>query len=90
MDALSDQVQYWLMFNEPQIFVDHGYQIGKHAPFEKLPQKKIQAISRNVMLAHGKAVRVIRKYAKTLPQIGVASTCDMLLPVDGIAVKSTH
>ena len=82
VNAISDKVQYWLTFNEPQIFVGHGYQIGKHAPFEKLSQKELQNISRNVMLAHGRAVRVIRKYAKLSPKIGFASTCDVLLPLD--------
>ena len=83
VEAISDKVKYWLTFNEPQIFVGHGYQIGKHAPFEKLSQKELQNISRNVMLAHGRAVRVIKKYAKLSPKIGFASTCDVLLPLDG-------
>ena len=88
VEALSDKVNYWLTFNEPQIFVGHGYKIGVHAPFEKLSESDIQAISRNVMLAHGRAVRVIRKYAKTQPKVGFASTCGILLPVDGDEEKA--
>lgn len=88
VEALSDKVNYWLTFNEPQIFVGHGCKTGEHAPFEKLPESDIQDISRNVMLAHGRAVRVIRKYAKTQPKVGFASTCDILLPVDGDEEKA--
>ena len=40
------------------------------------------------MLAHGKAVKIIRKFAKQQPKIGFASTCDMLLPVDGDEEKA--
>lgn len=80
VDAISDKVKYWITFNEPQIFVGHGYKTGEHAPFEKLPENDIINISRNVMKAHGKAVRAIRKYSKKNPQIGFASTCDILLP----------
>lgn len=88
VEALSDKVKYWLTFNEPQIFIGHGYKIGEHAPFERVSEKEIQNMSRNVMFAHGRAVKVIRKYAKVKPQIGFASTCDILLPVDGDEEKA--
>lgn len=88
VDAISDKVKIWITFNEPQIFIGHGFQIGEHAPFEKLPQSEIKAMSRHVMLAHGRAVKAIRANAKQTPQIGFASTCDMLMPVDGNEEKA--
>ena len=51
-----------------------GYGTGEHSPFEKVSDREMQGISRNVMLAHGKAVKVIRDNAKILPQIGYAPT----------------
>lgn len=78
VDALSDKAQYWLTFNEPQCFVYLGYVSGVHAPFEKNCADEIQNISRNVMLAHGKAVKAIRAHAKKKPYIGFAPTAGEL------------
>ena len=88
VDAISDKVKYWLTFNEPQVFVGLGYVTGSHAPFEIVPEKELWNISRNVMLAHGRAVRTIRKYAKLTPKVGFAPTCEALLPLDGDEEKA--
>lgn len=74
IDALSDKVEYWLTFNEPQCFINMGYGTGEHAPFEKNCAAEMQNISRNVMLAHGRAVKVIREHAKMSPKVGFAPT----------------
>ena len=74
VDALSDKVRYWITFNEPQCFVNLGYKTGAHAPFEQNCESEIKNISRNVMLAHGRAAKVIRERAKTTPKIGFAPT----------------
>ncbi|MDD2970873.1 MAG: GH1 family beta-glucosidase [Lachnospiraceae bacterium] len=80
VDALSDRVTYWLTINEPQIFVDLGYRQGIFAPFEKHTRKELATISHHVLLAHGKAVSVIRKYAKKKPLIGLAPTGPTVIP----------
>ncbi len=73
VQALSDQVTYWITFNEPQMFIGMGYVMGKHAPFQKRMDMGYAAkLSRNVMLAHGEAVRTIRRYALTPAKIGLA------------------
>lgn len=72
VDALSDRVQYWMTLNEPQVFVGCGYAIGKFAPFQTLPVRDLAQISHNVLLSHGKAVKVIREHAKKKPIIGFA------------------
>ncbi len=77
---LSDRVTYWLTINEPECFVPCGYIDGTHAPFLKEPQS-VNLISRNVMLAHGKAVLAIRKYAKKQPKIGFAPAAFCLQPM---------
>ncbi len=64
VSALSDRVRYWITFNEPQCFVEYGYGWGAHAPFEKNSRTEVDKIARNVMLAHGKAVSLMRKIGK--------------------------
>lgn len=81
--ALSDTVQYWLTFNEPSIFVGLGYSAGVHAPFYQLPVRDIQTISRNIMLAHGRSVKAIRKYAQRTPKISFANATGVVMPVAG-------
>ena len=78
---LSDQVRYWVTFNEPQCIVSLGYENGVHAPFMKKPEA-IPAITRNILLAHGAAVRTIRKYAILPPLVGMAPTGTVVTPYD--------
>ena len=80
VDALSDRIQYWITFNEPQIFIQLGYKKGLFAPYEMHDIKDLVKISHNVLLAHGKAVRIIRKYARKKPQIGFAFTGPSAVP----------
>lgn len=80
VDALSDRVQYWMTFNEPQIFMQLGYKNGIFAPYEMHNRKDLAKMSHNILLAHGKAVRTIRKYSKTKPQIGSAFTAPSVIP----------
>ena len=82
VDALSDKVKYWITFNEPQCFVGGGYKDGWLAPFHNDNNYVIERITRNVMLAHGKAVDCIRKYAKQKPYIGFAPTASLIMPKD--------
>lgn len=64
VDALSDRVTYWMTINEPQVFIGCGYAIGKFAPFQKLPVRDLAQMCHNVLLAHGKTVKMIRECAK--------------------------
>jgi len=72
VDRLSDRVQHWFTFNEPQIFIGMGYQDGIHAPGERLDFRTVLTIGHNVLLAHGKAVQTIRSRAKSKAGIGYA------------------
>lgn len=72
VDALSDRVSCWMTINEPQVFIGCGYDIGKFAPFQTLPARDLAQMSHHVLLSHGKAVQVIRTYAKKKPTIGFA------------------
>jgi beta-glucosidase len=82
VNALSDRVRYWLTFNEYQIFVGLGYQLGILAPGVKLTDEELIKMSRNILLAHGRAVQEIRKNAKLPPKVGMAPTGDVYRPAD--------
>lgn len=80
--AISDRVKYWITLNEPQVFIGLGHFMGNHAPFIKLHNHDIIRASHNVLLAHGKAVRVIRKNARTEPVIGISLASACCTPYD--------
>ena len=86
VQALSDLVKYWITINEPQCFIGLGYNAGKHAPFLQLPEQ-ISAISRNVMLAHGRSVQTIRTYAKQAAMIGMAPTGGCAIPTSNTKLE---
>ena len=80
--ALSDRVKYWITLNEPQVFIGLGNFAANHAPFIKLHNHDIIMASNNVLLAHGKAVRAIRKNAVTKPVIGISFASSCCTPYD--------
>jgi beta-glucosidase len=85
VERLSDRVKYWMTFNEPQIFLGLGFQLGVHAPFEKRDTADLIHMTKNVLLAHGKAVKVIRENGKQKVFVGMAPTGDVYLPKEETA-----
>lgn len=79
VDALSDDVQYWMTFNEPQCFIMLAYVMGSHAPF-KHDVFTFRNHLRHMLLAHGKAVKLIRQHAKRKPIIGIAMASTTYIP----------
>ncbi|HBG25891.1 MAG: beta-glucosidase [Planctomycetes bacterium GWF2_41_51] len=79
-DKLSDRVTKWITMNEPQCFVGYGHVDGIHAPGDKLGTAQLIRIGHNALLAHGKAVRTIRAYAKKTPEIGYAPVGIVKIP----------
>lgn len=79
VDALSDQVQYWMTFNEPQCFLMLAYVAGQHAPFRHEVFTFKNHI-RHMLLAHGKAVKLIRETARRKPVIGIAMAATTYIP----------
>ncbi|MBP1592228.1 MAG: beta-glucosidase [Oscillospiraceae bacterium] len=80
VDALSDRVKYWITFNEPQVFIGLGHYLGTHAPFMKFHSCDITQMTHNVLLSHGKAVKVIRENAKIKPVVGFAFSTPCCTP----------
>lgn len=88
VNALSDEVQYWVTVNEPASFIGNGYLTGVHAPFENnlrdqsAAAKIMPELCKNVLLAHGKAVSAIRRRARRKPKIGMALNGRIISPAD--------
>jgi len=80
VDALSDQVKYWMTFNEPQCFIMLAYVTGSHAPFKHQVFSFRKHHLRNMLLAHGRCVKMIRERAKTKPVIGIAMASTTFIP----------
>lgn len=79
--SLGKKVKYWMTFNEPQLFIGAGLNAGVFAPFEKKSTEALMRISKNVYLAHGKAVRIIRKNCQN-SIVGMAPTGEIVIPRD--------
>jgi beta-glucosidase len=82
VDRLSDRVSHWITLNEPQCFIGFGHALGTNAPGLKLPAADCLAIGHHVLLAHGKAVSVLRSKAKSAPVIGWAPVGVTSVPHD--------
>ena len=85
VEALSPKVSWWMTVNEPMSFLMAGYIGGIHAPFERLvnPEdfRTVPAeLTKNVLLAHGRAVEAIRAHAVLPPHVGMALNGDCYFP----------
>ncbi|MFN8373442.1 MAG: GH1 family beta-glucosidase [Anaerolineae bacterium] len=62
--ALGDRVKHWITLNEPFIFSMLGHLFGTHAPgIQDMPNVAL-TVSHHALLAHGKAVPVLRANVK--------------------------
>lgn len=59
---LGDRVSSWMTLNEPQVFLGLGLQTGTHAPGDKLNFKEVLLAGHHALMAHGRAVQVIRSH----------------------------
>lgn len=86
LEALSDQVSVWMTLHEPAAFVGKGYMTGVYAPFETASAERRQSVqqlcrlTKNVLLAHGKAAAVIREKSVLPAQIGITVDGKLFLP----------
>ncbi len=80
--ALGDRVFAWMTFNEFQMFLGLGYRLGLHAPFQSgTSDERLIAMTRNLLLAHGRAVSVLRENCPGA-LVGLAPTGDCYIPRD--------
>ena len=76
---LGDRVKNWMTLNEPQIFITLGLQAGKHAPGFTLPIKDVLQAGHHALLAHGRAVKVLREHCPNA-NIGFAPQTPISFP----------
>lgn len=62
VNRLKDRVKFWTTLNEPWVSAFLGYQKGEHAPGVRDGRRALQ-VAHNLMVAHGKAMQVIRAQA---------------------------
>jgi beta-glucosidase len=60
---LDDRVPMWATLNEPWVIVQEGYVAGGHAPGRR-DWREAVAVSKNLLKAHGSAVRAYRARGK--------------------------
>ena len=80
-EALSDRVKWWITVNEPGCFIMNAYLQGVHAPFKR-DYLALSKLTRNCMLAHAEAVKVLRSCAKQPVKVGVAFSTGAYVPKD--------
>lgn len=87
VEKLSDRVKYWITLNEPQVIFELAHKRGDHAPGLKFAFRDVLNAVHNGLLAHGKAVQVIRTYSKQKANIGAAPVGIVNMP---LTEKTTH
>jgi beta-glucosidase len=70
--GLSDRVRHWITLNEPQVFLGAGHHEGRHAPGDRLGFAEVLRAGHHALLAHGRAVQVIRARTKRPALVGCA------------------
>lgn len=83
VEKLSDRVVNWITLNEPQCFIGFGHQTGRHAPGDRLDLPEVLQAGHHALLAHGKSVMAIRRYAKQKSRIGYAPVGVVRMPASG-------
>ncbi|MDR3514955.1 MAG: GH1 family beta-glucosidase [Azospirillaceae bacterium] len=78
VNRLGRRVRRWTTFNEPNVFVIHGYGNGVHAPGRRDRTAMFQALN-NVNRAHGLATTMMRAQGLGL-QVGIVITMTTYRP----------
>jgi beta-glucosidase len=73
---LGDRVRYWITQNEPWVISWLGYGLGLHAP-GRTDDADALASGHHILLAHGRAVEVLRRQA---------TTCNVGLAIDLVPI----
>jgi beta-glucosidase len=82
VDHFSDRVSNWMTLNEPQCFIGLSLDAGMQAPGLKLPIGEVLRAGHHALLAHGRAVEILRERAKKPPTIGWAPVGVVNMPRD--------
>jgi beta-glucosidase len=81
-DRLSDRVTKWITLNEPQVYIGLGHGDAIHAPGLKLTFAERLLATHHTLMAHGRAVQVLRARCKKPAQIGWAPVGRVEVPTE--------
>lgn len=79
--GLGDRARHWITLNEIPTFIGHGYQRGVHAPGAREPADVVARCFHHTLLAHGRAVRVVREFGARRATVGLAQDLSVPIPV---------
>jgi len=79
-DRLGDRVKHWFTLNEPQCFVQLGHALGIHAPGLRLDWPDVLRVAHHALLAHGRAVDVLRERVGGESHVGYSGIGRIKLP----------
>ena len=82
-ENFTDRVKKIITINEPLCIIGLGYAEGIHAPGLKLSQREYLKCAHNLLVAHGKAARALKKYGAKDVQVGIAPNMDNFYPLEG-------
>ncbi len=92
-ELFGEYCDKFILVNEPQVFLGEGHSGGKHAPFLKLSAAEVMQCAHNVLLACGRAEKIIRETVPRPVQIGTAQAFWPTLPAReedlGLAMRDT-
>lgn len=80
VDALGDQVNLWCTINEPTVYAFTGFHEGLFPPGGR-SWRRAAAVLRSMLLAHGRAYRVIHRLQGDA-KVGLAHHLRYFLPAD--------
>jgi beta-glucosidase len=80
---LGDRVKHWMTLNEPQCFIGFGLGTGTHAPGLRMDWPDVLRAGHHALLAHGRAVQVLRALGGPGTRIGWA-------PVGAASIPATE
>ena len=79
--ALDGLCSDYITINEPQCIMQLGHRVGAHAPGTIYTDKEMLHAIHNLLLCHGKAVRIIRKNVKN-STVSIAPCSRPMIPKD--------
>ena len=80
IDRLGDRVSHWMTLNEPHCYLGIGHLDGKFAPGDRISFPQFLRAAHHTLLAHGKAVQVIRARSKLPTTVGMAPVGPVTMP----------
>ena len=82
IQRLGDRVRHWMTMNEIPCFIGQSYGVGAHhAPGLQVPKKQVNQGYHHAFLAHGRAVRLVREWARPDSEVGLVNNPFIPVPV---------